>query len=333
MSEYTRSFFILSSVLIYGTVGFTFFESIPPLKAFFWTVMTISTVGYYGDVSPVTNGGFFIAATSVIGGLGTLLYILQNVFAGPALEMKLKEVFGMGVEIKKGISHHTIVCGIGDIGESVAEELTAIGEDFIVVEKNPERVKGIEDKGFKFFKGAVQGDATNEEVLKKAGIEKAKHLILTSRDDANNVFITLTAKSINKKLHVVATASEAGAIRKLYFAGADIVISTPEIGGMLLANASIRPHVVQFLQDAMTAIDVGGVEIDSVKIRSGSRFIGESIGTCNCKEFTGALLVGIARDNEVISNPPTNFKIEEGDEVVILGRKEEIASANEFFSK
>lgn len=333
MSELSRALFIVSGVLVYGTVGFTFFESIPPLKAFFWTVMTISTVGYYGEVSPVTSGGFFIAATSVIGGLGALLYLLQNVFAGPALEMKLKEVFGMGIEIKKGTSNHTIVCGYGDIGESVAEELEATKEEYVVVEKNPEKVKTIEDRDYKFLRGVIQGDATNEDVLKKAGIEKAKNLILTSKDDANNVFITLTAKSINRDLRVVATASEARTIKKLYFAGADMVISSAEIGGMLLANASTRPNVVQFLQDAMTAVDVGGVEINTATIPPNSKFIGNSVGTCDCKDNTGALFVGIARGKEVIPNPPNDFKIEEGDEMVLLGRKEEIKRAKEFFSK
>jgi voltage-gated potassium channel len=228
MSQVSRSLVILSGVLLYGTIGFTFFEDIPPFTALFWTVMTISTVGYYGAVAPVTTGGFVIAATSVIGGLGTLLYILQNFFAGPFIETKLKEVFGMGVEIKKGISDHTIVCGNK--------------EKFVVVEKNPNRVKNIEEKGFKYFKGVLQGDASEEDVLNKLQIEKAKNLILTSKDDANNVFITLTAKSMNRKLRVVTTASEGPSIKKLYSAGADIVISSPEIGGMLLTNATIRPR-------------------------------------------------------------------------------------------
>lgn len=332
-SDIKRSLLILSAVLLYGTAGFTFFEGISPLKAFFWTVMTISTVGYYGDVSPVTNGGFFIAATSVIGGLGTLLYILQNVFAGPALEMKLKEVFGMGVEIKKGISGHTIVCGYGVIGERVVEELEAVKKDFVVIERAPERIKVLESRGFKFFKGAIQGDASHEDVLREAYIEKAKNLILTSKDDANNLFITLTAKNLNRGLRVVASASESGAIKKLYFAGADMVISSPEIGGMLLANASIRPSVVLFLQDAMTALDVGGVEIDTVKIPRKSQFIGKSVGACDCKALTGALFVGIYRDNEVIPNPPNDMAIEEGDEIIVLGKKEEIEAAKKFFTR
>jgi voltage-gated potassium channel len=333
VSDFSRSFFILFGVLIYGTLGFSFFEGIPPLKALFWTVMTISTVGYYGDVAPVTTGGLLIASTSVIGGLGTLLYILQNVFAGPMLEMKLKEVFGMGVEIKKDISNHTIVCGYGNIGDSVSEELEAIKEEFVVVEKDPERVKRIEDKQYKYFKGVIQGDASNEEVLKKVHIEKAKNLILTSKDDANNVFITLTAKSLNRKLRVVTTASEDGAIKKLYTAGADMVISSPEIGGLLLANATIRPNVVQFLHDAMTSLDVGGVTTDTVVIPKGSIHIGSAIGECDCKDETGALFVGIARNNEVIPNPPKQFKLLEGDEVILLGNKEEIISAKDLFSE
>ncbi len=332
MSQLKRSIFILSGVLIYGTIGFTIFENIPPLKALFWTVMTISTVGYYGDVAPVTNGGLIVASTSVITGLGALLYFVQTVFAGPLMEMKLKEVFGMGVEIKKDITNHTVVCGYGDIGESVAEELDAIKKKFIIVEKNPERIKAIDGMEFKYFRGAMQGDASNEDVLKKLYIEKAKNLILTSKDDANNVFITLTAKSMNRKLRVVTTASEAGAIKKLYSAGADLVISSPEIGGTLLANASIRPSIVQFLQDAMTATEVGEVGVDTATIPAGSKFIGTTIGTCECKEITGALFVGIGRDNNVIPNPPNDFKIAEGDEVIVLGRKEEIKRAKELFS-
>jgi voltage-gated potassium channel len=333
MSDISRSLLIITSVLLYGTIGFTFFEGISPFKALFWTIMTISTVGYYGDITPVSTGGFIIAATSVIGGLGTLLYIVQNVLAGPMLEVKLKEVLGMGIEIKKGISGHTIITGYGDIGDGVAEQLDAIKEEFVVVEQNPKRIKNIEEKGFKFFRGAIQGDASSETILKKLYIEKAKNLILTSKDDANNVFITLSAKAMNRDLRVVTTASESRAIKKLYSAGADEVISSPEIGGMLLANATIRPSVVQFLQDAMTTLDVGKVEIDTVKIPTTSKFNGSSLGSCSCKDLTGALLVGISRGLEVIPNPPNEFTIREGDEIILMGNKEEIKRAHELFGK
>ncbi len=340
MSDITRSFIIVMGVLIYGTIGFSFFESIPPATAFFWSVMTITTVGYYGEVSPVTPGGLFIAATAVIAGLGTLLYLVQNVFAGPLVEAKLKEVLGMGIEIKKNLSNHTVVCGVGDIGESVLGELEATGNDFVVIEKNPDRIKTVENRGYMHFKGVVQGDATHEEVLIKSRIETAKHLILTSRDDANNVFITLTARNLNPRLHVVASASEASAIKKLYFAGADMVISTPEIGGMLLANASVRPSVVRFLQDAMTAIDVGGVEIATAVIPASSRFVGKTLGVTEdgdhaleCKAQTGALIVGVARGSDVIPNPPGGFVLETGDEIILLGRRKEIENARELFSK
>jgi voltage-gated potassium channel len=333
MSDISRSLLIFTSVLLYGTIGFTFFEGISPLKALFWTIMTISTVGYYGDIAPLTTGGFIIAATSVIGGLGTLLYIVQNVLAVPMLEVKLKEVLGMGVEIKKGISGHTIITGYGDIGDSVAEQLDAIKEKFVVVERIPERIKSLEEKDFKFFKGAIQGDASSETILKKLYIEKAKNLILTSKDDANNVFITLSAKAMNPDLRVVTTASESRAIKKLYSAGADEVISSPEIGGMLLANATIRPSVVQFLQDAMTTLDVGNIEIDTVKIPANSKFIGSSLSSCSCKDLTGALLVGISRGSEVIPNPPNEFIIRDGDELIVLGKKEEIKRAKELFGK
>jgi voltage-gated potassium channel len=332
MAELKRSLLILFSVLIYGTFGFTFFEGISPLTALFWTLMTVSTVGYYGDVAPVTTGGFVIAATSVIGGLGTLLYILQNFFAGPFIDTRLKEVLGMGLEVKKNISNHTIVCGFGELGESVSEELDAIKQEFIIVERHPEEIKKIEPKNFKYFKGAIQGDARNEDILKVAKIEKAKNLILTSKDDANNVFTTLTAKSMNRELKVVTTASEAGAIKKLYSAGADQVISSPKIGGMLLANASIRPSVVNFLQDAMTALDVGEVEIDTVKVPSKANSVGNSIGACDCKAKTGALFVGVGRNGKVIPNPPIDFLIEGGDEIILLGRKDEIKKGKELFS-
>lgn len=334
MNEIKRSLIILSLVLLYGTIGFAVFEGISLGRALFWTVMTISTVGYYGvEASPTTAGGFFIAATSVVGGLGTLLYLVQTIFAGPLLEIKLKEVFGMGVDVKKNIEKHTIIIGYGDIGESVAEELEAIREEFIIMERSPVRIKKIENSDYTFFRGAINGDASQEEFLKKAHIEKAKNLILTSKDDANNVFITLTAKSMNRLIRVVTTASEAGAIKKLYSAGADIVISSPEIGGMLLANATIRQPVVQFLQEAMTAIDVGNVTVRSVRIPAGAKFAEQSIGTCECKDLTGALLMGIFRDNEVIANPPNDFLIKEGDEVILLGNRDEIKRAQELFTE
>ena len=272
--------------------------------------LPISTVGY-GDITPKTNMGYIIFMLVVVGGVGTVLYFLQNGLIGPLVEGRIKEVFGMGVGVSKKLKNHVIVCGYGNVGENVVKELEALGKDIVVVEKSSDRVKHLETKGIKNIKGCILGDATLEDTLLSARVDSANILISALDADADNVFITLTVKSLNSNVQVISRASEPNTVKKLYAAGADHVISLPKIGGMLLANAATKPYTMEFLQDAMTAIDVGGVEVVTVPLTAGSSIIGKTLAEANVKNVTGGLVVGVGRSGKMIPNPSTSFRFQD----------------------
>ncbi|MEE8358455.1 MAG: potassium channel protein [Candidatus Hydrothermarchaeales archaeon] len=329
MGEIRRSFFALITVIILGTVGFHYFEKVSLIKSLYWTITTISTVGY-GDITPKTQLGYGVFAFVVIGGIGTILYFLQNGLVGPIIEGRIKEVFGMGSGISKKLKGHVIVCGYGDVGENVIKELDLMDEKIVVVEKNPDRIKHLEARKIKNLKGIISGDATEEETLISAGLDTAKILISALDGDADNVFITLTVKSLNKDVEVISRASEPSTVKKLYAAGVSHVISLTEIGGMLLANAATKPYTMEFLQDVMTAVDIGGVEIQTINVPKGSSIVGKTLAEAEIKHRTGGLVVGVGRSKKMIPNPSTAFRFKDGDSLIVLGRKNEIESLQEY---
>ncbi|MFQ5975952.1 MAG: potassium channel family protein [Candidatus Hydrothermarchaeales archaeon] len=329
MEEIKRSFLALMTVILTGTLGFYYFERVPLIKSLYWTISTISTVGY-GDITPKTPQGYLIFALTVFGGIGIALYFMQKVLVGPLIEGRIKEVFGMGRGIDKNLKNHVIVCGYGDVGENVIKELDAIGENIVVVEKDPDRIKHLEAKKIGNLKGVIQGDATEEETLLCAGIESAKILISALDDDAENVFITLTVKSLNKDVDVISRATEPTTVKKLYAAGASHVISLTQIAGTLLANAATKPYTFEFLQDAVTAIDVGGVEVVTVSIPARSQIIGKTLAEAEIKDKTGGLVVGIGRSGKMMPNPSTALKFKDEDVLIVLGRKNELDKVEEY---
>ncbi len=217
------------------------------------------------------------------------------------------------------LREHVILVGLGRVGRQAAEELAQGGENFVVVERNPERVAWALEQGYL----VLEGDATDDEMLKKAGVEHAKGLIVATGDDASNLFIVLSARALNPSLYIVARAEDADVLPKMLKAGADRVIDPYAIGGRRLASLVLHPAVVDFLE---TTLRRGGapISIEDILITQDSPLAGKSIAELNLNRRYGVVVLALIRGEETIVSPPAEFVFEPGDQVIVMATVEQL---------
>jgi voltage-gated potassium channel len=214
---------VLVSIFITGTIGFYYIEGTPTLlDAFYYTLVTVSTVGY-GDITPVTPEGKVLASVMIIMGVGAVFIVIPNFFEF-IVKKEITEVLKLPEE-RSLLENHVIVCGWGKVGKTIVDELAAAGQKFAIIESNPQRIKHLVDRNYI----VIEGDARSESILEKANIDKAKTLFATL-DDAANVFIVLTAKILNPQIQIVSKVDYFNNEAKLIKAGADHIINCHKIG-------------------------------------------------------------------------------------------------------
>lgn len=289
------------------------------IEAAYMTFITMTTVGY-GEVYPLSPMGRVFTMITGFAGIASLFYVF-GVFMDYLVEM------GTSGERRKrqmeklaaAMSGHVILVGLGRVGHQAAEELTQGREPFVVIESDPERVAWALEHGYT----VIEGDATEDEVLKKAGIERAKGLIAATGDDAGNLFIVLSARSLNPKLYIVARAEEASVIPKMKKAGANRVIDPYAIGGRRLANLVLHPAVVDFLE---TTLRRGGapISIEDIIISEDSPLVGRSIAELNLNRRYGVVVLAVIRGKETLVSPPAEYVFQPGDQIVIMATVEQL---------
>jgi voltage-gated potassium channel len=224
----------------------------------------------------------------------------------------------------KKLSGHYIICGFGRIGEIIARQLQQRGLSLVIIENKPELVARLEEGGYYF----VPGDATREEVLQEAGIEKARGLVSVVHSDASNVYIVLTARSLNPKLFIVARGEEPGSRQKLLRAGADKVESPYEMGGRKMAHTILRPTVTTFMELAMQE----GVEwsMEEILVGDTSPMLGLALKDSGIRQKYDLIVVAIKRaDGEMLFNPTPETTIQAGDTLILLGMRQELEALEE----
>jgi voltage-gated potassium channel len=322
-----RGILLLITIITLGTLGYIFLENINPLNAIYMTIITISTVGFK-EVSKLSNIGKVFTILLIIAGVGILFYTL-----GAAVELILEGVLEGKLEErrkKKKISRlkdHIIVCGYGRVGKEIAKELKNRGEKCVVIESSEERFSQCEEDGFI----SLLGDASSKEVLLKAGIERARGLAAAVDTDADNVFVVLAAREINKNLLIVARANTKEGEERLKHAGANQVISPNIIGGKRLANLLLKPFVCEYI-DRLTIYEGGEFELDEAYISPKSKMSGLKINEAGIREKTGALVLAIKKAGEIITNPSPDMILEEGDRLIILGTRDQLEKARKVIS-
>jgi voltage-gated potassium channel len=323
--------FLVAVVIVGGTVGF---HAIGLYHGFHWpwwdclymTVITISTVGY-GEILPIAGVPEARAFTMVLilFGMGMLLYFASSIVS-MIVEMDVKQAFRRRSMRKaiEGLEEHIIVCGAGTTGIHVVEELMATKRAFVVIEVDPKRIEWIEvHLGQPIL--YLQGDATEDDVLRAAGIERAMGVVSALSNDKDNLFVTVTARQLNSRLRIISRAKEVASANKLKRAGASSVVSPNFIGGMRMVSEMIRPEVTEFL-DLMLRDKDKNLRIEEVQVLPESILAGKTLAESNLRKVT-RLLVIAARDRAggYHYNPGPEFVLAEGTTLIVLGETDDVA--------
>lgn len=318
-------FSIILFIIILGSAGFMLIEDYRLLDAIYMTVITVTTIGYT-EIKPLSDAGRIFNILLIMTSFSTYTYALakltQFIVSGEmALYFKNRKLME---ELSK-MKNHVIICGFGRNGQQAALTLKSHKVDFVVIENNLEYIYQwlVDDPSLVY----VHADATEEEVLIRAGIEKARALILTLPADADNVFIVLSARSLNPGLQIISRASLLNSAAKLKKAGADSVIMPDKIGGTHMATLVSKPDVVEFI-DYLSSEDGDVISMESVEYdKLPPEIRDRSLKLVMDWKRTGVNCIGIKdKDGRFIINPPDDTIISEGMKVIVLGTKQQIAS-------
>lgn len=313
------------TVITVGVLGYVVIEGWGVFDALYMTIITITTVGYH-EVHDLSQPGRVFSIGLMLSGVGTMFYMF-GVVAKVVLEGELREILGRKKLTKKieSLKNHYIVCGYGRMGSIICKELMQNKAPFVVVEGDPEIVASMDADTL-----ALQGDATQDSVLKEAGIERAKGLISVLSSDANNLYVVLSARGLNQNLRIVARASEEGAEQKLKRAGADSVVSPYFIGGLRIAHTLIKPAVVDFIEFATRGGNIE-LQMEEIKLPEGSKILNQSLYETGIGKDLGIIIVAIKRESEEMEfNPKSTSIIQKGDTLIAMGEKKQLQKLEKF---
>jgi voltage-gated potassium channel len=315
----------LVAIVVIGVIGYMVIEGWSFLDAIYMTITTITTVGFR-EVHPLSSAGRIFSIILIIGGVGGALYVLTTLM-GYILEGQFGITMGrrrMKNRIAK-LKDHFILCGYGRVGQEIAKVFSEDGAPFVIIANNEEHIAKAEKDGYLY----IFGDATSDEVLKEAGIERAHGLVAAVGSDTDNTFITLSAREVHPDLFIEARSSGSEAESKLRRAGADRIISPHAIGGRRMAMLALRPAVVDFI-DTVTYGRGRELELENVDVASDSPLIGRNMAQARSQDGITVLAMR-KKGGKLLANPPGEEIIEEGDRLIVIGTKKRLAALESIF--
>ena len=307
---------LLAGTSLIGTIGYSLIEGYETLDAIYQTVITMSTVGF-GTVRELSSGGKVFSIILITISAGIYLYAITTITTF-VVEGEVKQLFNRykANKIVKKLSDHIIICGLGRNGREAAIELIRQKQPFVIVESNQDV---IDDFILTHDILAIKGDATHEEVLEEANIHKAKGLISSLSTDAENVYITLTAREMCPKLQIAARASHETSISKLKRAGANQVIVPNMIGGRKMVNMITRPALNEFIE-LVSGEGNANLHLEVFDCSHFPQIVGKTMAELGIRAKTGVLVLGKKHDDSPVElNPTATAKIEKGDKLFIMG--------------
>jgi voltage-gated potassium channel len=319
-----RRFIVLllipAALLLAGTLGYSWIEDWSLFDALYMTVITLTTVGYE-EVRPLSTAGRVFTIFLLLGGVFTFFYAAAELIRG-VVSGEVRTALGkqrMASRLAE-LRNHLIVCGFGRMGRLTCARFSAQGISFVVLERQADLLAELQlAHGI-----ALHGDATSDEVLREAGVERARALVAVTGSDADNLYITMSARLLNDKLFIVARAEDERAEQKMLRAGANRVVSPYVIGGGRVAEAVLRPTVVDFIELA-TRTEHLALQIEEVQIAAGSRLAGASLRDSQIRQDLGLIIVAIKRAaGEMLFNPAPDAVIGAGDILISLGPRQQL---------
>lgn len=310
------------TVMIAGTLGYMLIEGMTLIDALYMTTITVTTIGFK-EVAPLSTGGQIFTIVMAFAGIGVILFTGTEM-ARVVIEGNLRRYFDKRWEhtMLKRLSNHIVVCGHGRLGRAVVEELQDHKQKFAVVESNPEICRALEGRRIPF----VQGDATKEKALLAAGIERARTFLSCMGDDALNVYAIMLARQLQPEITIVGLAVEDDSDVRLALAGAQKVINPYRLGGKRLALTAIKPAMMDFIDDSLLDSNLG-LELAEITVEKKSALDGKTLVEAHVRRNFGVIVVATKRGNETKFNPDSDFRMERGDILVVLGPLDAIEEA------
>jgi voltage-gated potassium channel len=322
-TQFKLGLFALVIIVTIGTIGYEIVETDWDLiDSFYMTVITISTTGFK-EVRPLSETGKIFTVFLIISGVMAIAYT-----GGKAAQILIeKQIFRRRRMSKKLVlmTNHYIVCGYGRMGIQICEGLRDYNVPFVVVENDPKKIELLIENDFLF----VNGDATNDDVLLSAGVEKAKGLVAVIKTDAENVFATLSAKELNPDIIVVARAVEEGTEPKLLKAGANRVVKPYELSGNRMVQLLLRPGVIEFI-DRVARDRKVDINLEEVTVCESSSLVGQTLADSPIREELNIMIVAISKEaGSFLYNPKSSTLIENGDKLIAIGESKNLTKLND----
>ena len=320
LTKIRRGAFLLAGFSVLTIVGHALLTGRSWLESIYWFVITISTVGY-GERSTETPAVMAFTIFAILVGVSLAAYVIGNflqLLAQGVIERTLG-VRRMHRDIDQ-LSNHTIVCGYGRVGKTLSEELAGRRVPFVVVESEAEIVAEAADTGFLF----LTGDATDEDTLLEAGVKRASSLIVALRSDADNVFLTLTARNLSPRLRIIARGEQPATEKKLLQAGADRVVMPAVLGARRMAAMVSHPHAAELI-DLVTDHRAMNAALEELIVPETSPWTGKSIRDAGTRTKHHLLIVALRRaDGSMVFNPEADLVVHAGDTAIVMGKTEDI---------
>jgi len=325
-SVYLNFVFVAISLLLLilvGILGYSLIEGWNWLDAFYQTVITFSTVGFH-EVSPLSQAGrmftvflifFGLVIIALLSGSVTTWFVSSQILAKRKIQKMKKKI--------ASLKDHVIICGGGETAKTVIRELLQAKKPFVVIEQKPEIVNELKELFPEML--IIEGDATKDEILEEANIAKAHGLITTMPVDADNLFIVVSARSLNPNLIVISRAVDPHTESKLYKAGANYVIVPNVVEGLRMASVLLRPTLVSFLEIMMSNNDVA-LRLEEVALPDDSNLIEKTLSEARIPQRTGLIVIALkrAKDSQWIFNPVSSTILHKNDRLIVLGDEERI---------
>jgi voltage-gated potassium channel len=325
LSRLRTSLIVLCCVVLVGSVGYRYVCNLSYLDALYMTVITIATVGFR-ELCPLDATGKLFTIVLIVSGISCATFTASSLFQfmieGQLMGIMKRRKMERNIE---SVDEHYIICGFGRVGEQIAHDFQVAGKDFVVIDRNPEAVSRLVMRRY-FY---VEGSAVNDEVLKKAGILRAKGLVAASDSDPDNVLITISARMLNPDIFVVARASSEEVFEKLHKAGANRVVSPYTSAGQKMVTMLLKPLVHDYLEMMITGANLER-GIEEVELSEEAEIVGMSIRDAAIRKRTGSTILAIKKPNgRILTNPPISTILEERDRLIMVGTPAQLSLVNQ----